>query len=141
MQAFAASDIVIWLSYMVLSVLFAGILRRRHNRSVWPVFWLLGVFVFSCGMTHVMGVVTATHACYRQAAAVNILCVAISLLAAIVTTVYMPHVMRVPPVQSLFMEFSDLKELITKELNEIADMPESNGARERLIELRNRLKK
>ena len=138
-QAFVVSDLVIALSYAVLSYLFAGMIRRRHNKALWPVFYFLGLFIFICGMTHLMGAIVAHVAVYRVAVVVNVACAGISLLAAIVTALDTPRVMRVPPIGESFDRFIELKQIITDELNRITDEPDEAKLLARVKQLHDRL--
>lgn len=137
---FVASDAAIALSYLVLSVAFAGWLRRRHDRSMWPVFWLLGLFVIFCGATHACGVLVMWVPVYRFILAVNIATALISVLAAGLTAWYTPRAMRVPSVKDIYDEFQAARRELNAELDQIAQDAEVDPdlARRKVKALRRR---
>lgn len=140
--SWVASDAAILLSYSLLSVAFAGVVRRRHDRSIWSVFFFLGVFVFLCGLTHGFGVLVMWWPAYRLGALVNAATAVVSVAAAVVTLWYTPKIMRVPSVKDLYEQQVKVRRIVVDLLNEIVaeEKTDPQSAKARMRELERRLR-
>jgi hypothetical protein len=108
-------------SYIALAINFGVIIRRRHDRSLAAIFWLLGAFVFLCGMTHAANVMVTWFPAYRLAASVDVVTAVLSVVAAVVTAVYTPRILRVPPVRALYEQGMSLRKQLVDQLSIIAE--------------------
>ena len=73
------TDLVIGLSYVVISSTLAWLVRRAGPDLPYPYFfWAFGVFIVSCGATHFMEVITVWKPVYWLSAAVKIVTAAAS---------------------------------------------------------------
>ena len=81
-------DLLIGLSYVVISATLAWIVRRAgHDLPYSGFFWAFGLFIVSCGATHFMEVLTVWKPVYWLAAAVKLVTAAASAGTAIVLVV------------------------------------------------------
>src|SRR5262249_14206494 len=51
------SDALIWLSYMAIPVVLVYFVRRKRDVPFHRIFWMFGLFIVSCGFTHLMEIV------------------------------------------------------------------------------------
>lgn len=130
---FAFSDAAIFASYVALSVNFAWLIRRRHDRSLGAIFWFLGLFVFLCGATHAFGVLVLWVPTYRLGATINVATAAVSLAAAFLTAWWTPRILKIPRTRELYEQSMKLRRTVRELLHEIAtlgdDSPEDAKAR------------
>lgn len=126
------------IAYVCLALNFAVLIRRRHDRSLAPIFWLLGAFVFLCGLTHAADVMVTWFPAYRLVALIDVSTAALSVVAAVTTAVYTPRVMRVPPVRALYEQGMALRRQLIDQLSAIAKVSETDphAAREAMDRLR-----
>lgn len=124
----AASNAVTFAAYVALSYNFGVLIRRRHDRSLAPIFWLLGAFVLFCGMTHAGAVLVTWWPAYRFDALLELATASISVVAAVTTAVYTPRVMRVPPVRALYEQGMALRKLLVDQLSSIAEVSKTDPA-------------
>jgi two-component system, cell cycle sensor histidine kinase and response regulator CckA len=93
---YTVSDLLIWASYIAISATLLYLVRRA--RSILPFSWLFvafGVFIVSCGMTHLLDVVTLWRTAFWVSADVR----AITALASLATALALPQ--AVPSVLAL----------------------------------------
>jgi diguanylate cyclase (GGDEF)-like protein len=89
------SDIVIFLSYLVISITL-GVLVWRERREI-PYKWLLiasGIFLVACGFTHLMNVVLLGYPLYWLAGGIKLLTAAASLATAVTLPFLLPRLGR-----------------------------------------------
>lgn len=77
------SDFLIWLSYMAIPVVLIYFVRKRRDVPFTHVFWLFGVFILSCGLTHLVGMFMFQYPMYRLDALIKML----TALASVVTVI------------------------------------------------------
>jgi len=122
----AVSNAATALAYCALAINFGVLIRRRHDRSLAAIFWLLGAFVFLCGLTHAADVMVTWFPAYRLAASVDVATAALSVVAATVTAVYTPRIMRVPPVRALYEQGMALRHQLVEQLSSIAEVSKTD---------------
>src|SRR5262245_35653640 len=59
------SDTLIWLAYFAIPVVLVYFARRRRDLPFHGIFWLFGLFIFCCGLTHLLEVVVFYVPVYR----------------------------------------------------------------------------
>jgi PAS domain S-box-containing protein len=97
----AVSDSLIALSYFLIPVSIIQIVRRRRDLAFPWMFLLFGLFILSCGTTHLLSVWTLWHPVYRFDGLVKALTAASSLLTAILLIRLSPHVVSLPSAADL----------------------------------------
>ncbi len=73
-----AADLLIWLAYLAIPVVLVGFVRRRRDVPFPRLFWLFGLFIVTCGTTHLLEAVIFYDPQYRLAAVVKVLTAAAS---------------------------------------------------------------
>jgi two-component system, cell cycle sensor histidine kinase and response regulator CckA len=59
------ADTLIWLAYIAIPVVLIYFVRRRRDVPFHWIFWMFGVFLFSCGFTHLCDVLMSIWPMYR----------------------------------------------------------------------------
>jgi signal transduction histidine kinase len=67
------SDLAIWGAYLAIPFVLVFYARKRENLPFKHMFWLFGLFIFSCGMTHFMEYYTFTEPIYRMSGLVKLI--------------------------------------------------------------------
>ncbi|QDK79518.1 two-component sensor histidine kinase [Spirosoma sp. KCTC 42546] len=70
---YIASDLMIWLAYMVIPLILIRYLFVKKGVPLPGVFWLFGAFILLCGLTHLIDVVIFWIPVYRISALVRFL--------------------------------------------------------------------
>jgi hypothetical protein len=55
-----AADAAIWLAYVAIPLVLIYFIRKRKDVPFPKVFWMFGLFIVSCGFTHLAAVVTTS---------------------------------------------------------------------------------
>jgi hypothetical protein len=97
----ALSDSLIALSYFLIPVSIVQIVRRRRDLVFPWIFLLFGLFILSCGTTHLLAVWTLWHPVYRLDGLVKALTAVSSLFTAILLIRLSPRVITLPSAADL----------------------------------------
>ncbi len=92
----AASDALIALAYFLIPVSLAHLVRRRRDIDFAWMLLLFGVFILSCGTTHLLSVWTLWHPIYRFDALVKVVTAVSSLMTAILLIWLTPQAIALP---------------------------------------------
>ncbi|HTP30463.1 MAG TPA: PAS domain S-box protein, partial [Anaeromyxobacteraceae bacterium] len=92
----AISDGIIALSYYVIPVTLLYFVRRRRDLPFNWMFVMFGMFILSCGTTHVMDVWTLWHGTYRLAGVVKAITAATSVATAGMLVLLIPRALALP---------------------------------------------
>ncbi len=110
----AISDLVIGLSYFSISIMVVCFVKRRKDLPFHGMFQLFAAFIFLCGMTHFISIVTLWVPAYRIDGVVKALTAATSLITAVLLFPVIPQVMA-------FRSPKELEEKNDELLSEIAN--------------------
>src|SRR5579884_2020532 len=72
------SDMLIWLSYLAIPVVLFYFVRRRRDLPFSWLILLFGLFIVSCGFTHLMEVVMFYDPLYRLAGVIKLITAVVS---------------------------------------------------------------
>ena len=95
------SDALIAASYFSIPVALVLFVRRRRDIPFPGLFLLFGLFIVSCGLTHVIDVWTLWHPDYWLSAAARALTALSSVPTAIATVWLLPKALRIPSAEEL----------------------------------------
>jgi signal transduction histidine kinase len=112
------SDVLIALSYTSIPFTLAYFVRKRRDLPFSWMFLCFGLFIISCGMTHVMEIVTLYRAQYWWAGAVKAVTAAASVTTAILLVRLMPQALALPS-PSQHKAYADELERRNRELKEV----------------------
>jgi PAS domain S-box-containing protein len=90
------SDSLIALAYLVIPLSLIRFVRGRRDLPFHWIFLCFGLFIVSCGATHVMEVVTLWHPAYWVSGSVKAVTAAASLSTAVVLARLIPHALALP---------------------------------------------
>ena len=89
------ADLVIGISYVIISCTLAMLVRRAgENLPYQSFFWAFGLFIVSCGATHIMEVLTIWKPIYWLSAFVKIVTALASAGTAVVLVIAAPEILR-----------------------------------------------
>jgi signal transduction histidine kinase len=95
------SDILIAMAYFTIPFVLIHLARRRPDLPFNWLFVAFGVFIVSCGLTHVMDVWNVWHTDYWLEGAIKVLCAAASVPTAILLWRHLPMILSVPSQRQL----------------------------------------
>lgn len=101
------SDIVIAASYALIPIALLRLIRRRRDLIYPWMFVLFGLFIFSCGMTHVLAAWTLWHPIYRFDGFVKAITAIVSLPTAILLIGIVPQILQLPSSELLHREIAE----------------------------------
>lgn len=110
--AHVSADLLIWLAYMVIPVLLIRLLKARKDIPFNIFFLLFAVFIVGCGLTHLMGAITAFSPYYYMDFWVKFITAIASLSTAWLFLRAYPHIINLPnPFKALTLIEKANKEL------------------------------
>lgn len=92
----AISDALIALAYFMIPVSLVHLVRRRRDLEFAWMFLLFGLFILSCGTTHMLSVWTLWHPIYRFDALIKVITAISSLLTAVLLVRFAPQAIALP---------------------------------------------
>jgi signal transduction histidine kinase len=113
----AGSDAAIALAYFTIPVLLIWFVRRRSDLAFKWMFVLFGLFIFLCGVTHVMGIWTIWNGTYWAEGALKLSTGVISVATAILLVPLVPKALQLPAPSEL-KRANEVLQKRTEELQE-----------------------
>lgn len=104
-----ASDALIAASYFLIPFFLVHIVRRRRDLAFSWMFMLFGIFILSCGMTHVLAIVTLWEPIYRFEGLIKAITALSSLPTALILIRLTPQVIALPTPQQLHTQIKERK--------------------------------
>src|ERR1700678_4139212 len=95
------SDALIALSYFLIPFTLIYLLRARRDLDFGWMAGLFGIFILSCGTTHILGIVTLWHPVYRLEGVVKAITALASLPTAILLMWLVPQAIALPSPRQL----------------------------------------
>lgn len=95
------ADALIALSYFLIPIALVYLVAKRHDLAYKWMFLLFGLFIVSCGTTHVLSIVTVWEPVYRLEGLVKLVTAICSLPTAIALFALMPTVLHLPSPRQL----------------------------------------
>lgn len=103
----AIADVVIALAYFSIPLTIILLLKRKQTKIPFSwVFWMFAVFIFLCGTTHIIELISIWRPAYYLEGLIKVLTAAASLATAIV---------MFPLIPVLIQKFEDLDQLMKKQ--------------------------
>src|SRR6202167_591848 len=112
----AVSDSTITLAYYFIPLALLYFVRKRRDLPFHWMFLLFGLFIFSCGTTHLMEVWTLWHGTYRLAGLIKAVTAAASVATAIALVPMIPRALALPSPAQLRSLNRDLEKQIRERL-------------------------
>ena len=131
------SDAGIVLAYYAIPIILICFVRQRRDIPFHWIFWMFGAFIFLCGTTHLVDVVTTWIPIYRFEGIVKFFTALVSMATAIALVPIMPKVISLPSLE-MAMKKLQFKQNELEQTNQ--DLEKFNraalGREERIIELK-----
>jgi PAS domain S-box-containing protein len=108
----AVSDGLIAISYYLVALLY--FVRKRRDLPFHWMFLMLGMFILSCGATHLMEIWTLWHGTYRLAGAIKAITAGTSVATAILFVPLIPRALPLPSPERLRVANAELEREITE---------------------------
>lgn len=105
------SDLLIFLAYLSIPIALGYFVYKRKDLQNRWLFILFSAFIFSCGMTHLLGAVNIWFPLYGLAALTKLITALISLVTAILLWPLIPVALRIPSPLQLQIVNRQLKNL------------------------------
>jgi len=90
------SDSIVAVAYYSIPLLLIYFISKRRDVPLRSMFWMFGIFILSCGTTHVMDVVTIWYSAYWAAGVVKAVTAIASLACAVALIPLVPKALAVP---------------------------------------------
>jgi len=132
----AISDGVIALSYYVIPVTLLYFVRRRHDLPFNWVFVMFGLFILSCGTTHLMDVWTLWYGTYRLAGVIKAITAAASVVTAGLLVRLIPQALALPSPAQLRIANESLEREIAERRRAETELQAARDELEARVELR-----
>ena len=108
------SDLTIALSYFMIPLTLVYIMRVRRDLAYPWMFGLFGLFILSCGSTHLMGAYVLWHPMYRLEGLIKAVTALASFPSAALLIYLAPKVRRLPSAEQLRLNNSALAREVTE---------------------------
>ncbi len=104
-----SSDLLIALAYFLIPFALAQLFRKRPDLDFHWMFVMFGIFILSCGMTHLMNVWDIWHSAYRLEGVVKAITGVASIVTAVILFRLLPLALQIPSPQLLRTEVAERK--------------------------------
>ncbi|TNE60900.1 MAG: PAS domain S-box protein [Alphaproteobacteria bacterium] len=95
------ADAAIALAYFSIPLSLLAMLKQRKDIKFSPIFYMFSAFIFLCGVTHVMNIVTVWHGTYGLSGLAKVATAIISVITAIAAWRLIPLVVAIPSQRQL----------------------------------------
>ncbi|WAK01101.1 hybrid sensor histidine kinase/response regulator [Methylobacter sp. YRD-M1] len=133
---FVVSDLIITLAYFSISFALGYFICKRRDIEYKWVFVLFSLFIFACGATHLLSVVTIWKPVYGLEAVAKVVTTVVSLVASIVLWPLIPKAILIPSRNQLINANRELEEEILIHKKTKKALKQLNEDLDRQVELR-----
>lgn len=122
---YICSDIAIWAAYFVIPVFLIIFLRKKPNIPLPSIFWLFGVFILLCGLTHLMDAIIFWWPAYRLSAIIRFLTAIISWITVISIYKFFPVALALRTPKEFDIELAERKKSELKFMGLLESAPDA----------------
>jgi hypothetical protein len=108
------SDFLIWFAYVAIPCVLIYFVRKRRDIPYRHVFWLFGLFILSCGTTHLVGMAMFSYPMYRLDGLIKLITAVVSLATVAALIPITPRFLAMRSPQELEAEIAQRKEMESK---------------------------
>ena len=119
------SDLAIWAAYFVIPFFLIRFIKKKPNIPLPGVFWLFGIFILFCGLTHLMDAVIFWWPNYRLSALIRFMTAIVSWVTVVAIYKYLPLVMAMRTSSEFEKEISERKKSEAKFLGLLESAPDA----------------
>ncbi len=136
------SDIAITLAYYSIPIILIYFVMKRKDTPFHWIFLMFGAFIFLCGTTHLIAVMTTWFPFYRFEGIVKLITAIVSLSTVAVLIPIMPRAIALPNLVTIVQELSHKSEKLESTNKELERFNRASlGREERIIELKREVNK
>src|SRR5450830_1211970 len=133
---YVVSDGLIFLSYYTIPVAIVYFVRKRRDMQFTWIFWLFSLFIFACGTTHLISILTIWEPAYWLDATAKAFTAAFSAVTAVMLWRLIPTALKIPSTKQLADTVAQLEQQIQKRIKAELAIEDLNRNLERLVALR-----
>lgn len=133
---YVASDSLIFLSYYTIPVAIVYFVRKRRDMQFNGIFWLFSLFIFACGTTHLISILTIWEPAYWLDASAKALTAIFSTVTAVVLWRLIPEALKIPSSKQLADTVVQLEQQMQRRIEAEVAIEDLNRNLERLVALR-----
>jgi signal transduction histidine kinase/CheY-like chemotaxis protein len=100
------SDVLVWAAYMAIPLGIVYVMVKRPSVPFPRVFWLFGLFIFSCGTVHLVEAIIFYEPVYRLSALVKVVTAVASWGTVLVMLPALPKVLQFPDMEEMNEELA-----------------------------------
>lgn len=130
------ANLVTALSYFSIPLALGFFVYKRNDITFKWMLLLFSVFIFACGITHVLSIVTIWHPVYGLSAMAEAFTALVSLVTAVMLWPLIPKALRVPSPSSLLQANKKLEDEVRYHKETKAQLSQLNAELDRLVELK-----
>jgi two-component system, LuxR family, sensor kinase FixL len=134
LQIYVVSDSMIALSYYLIPVALVIFVRKRKDLAFNWIFLMFSAFIFACGTTHILGVLTLWQPVYWLDGTVKALTAGISLTTAMMLWPLLPKALAIPSPTQLEVVNRQLKKQIAERETAVEQLRHSEERFRLLVE-------
>jgi diguanylate cyclase (GGDEF)-like protein/PAS domain S-box-containing protein len=135
---FVISNLITALSYFSIPLALGFFAYKRKDIDLKWMLLLFSVFIFACGITHVLSVVTIWNPVYGLTGIAEAFTAIVSVITAVLLWLLIPKALRIPSPSSLLLANKKLEDEILYHKETKAQLSRLNTELDRLVELRTR---
>jgi exonuclease VII small subunit len=136
------SDVGICLAYYAIPIILIYFIRKRRDVPFHWMFLMFGAFIFLCGTTHLVDVVTTWIPVYRFEGVVKLATAIVSIATAILLVPLMPRAINLPSLETVISQLSQKTDELEKSNKELERFNRITiGREERIMEFKQEVNK
>lgn len=131
------SDLLIALAYYSIPITLVYFVSKRKDVPFNRIFIMFSAFIFLCGTTHIMDIVTMWFSAYRIEGLIKMLTALVSIITAVMLVPIMPKAIHMPSLESLVKQMSAKSQELERSNKELDKFNRiALGRENRIIELK-----
>ena len=91
---YISSELMIWCAYFIIPVILIWIVNKKPNFTYSPLFWMFGLFIVLCGITHLMDAIIFWWPAYRLSALLRFITAIVSMVTVFLLIKNIPNIME-----------------------------------------------
>lgn len=131
-----ASDLLITLSYFTIPIALIYLVKKRDDLRFNYMFVLFGIFIFACGMTHLVNIYNVWYGAYWLSGAIKLITAIASVATAILVWPLIPKALALPSNETLRRINLKLRDESERNIQQRVELEQLSGQLQTLLEER-----
>lgn len=119
------SDLAIWAAYFVIPVFLIRFLKKKPGIPLAKVFWLFGLFILFCGLTHLMDAIIFWWPAYRLSAILRLITGIVSWITVFAIYKYFPQALALKTSREFSAEIAERRKSEMKFMGLLESAPDA----------------